>query len=86
MAVSKIVFIKINIWNLREGVNTSICVMDFFPFSLMQLTELSEADREALSYILKASMVMDEIFHAQVAYTENCFFVNTFVELLSTLI
>ncbi|XP_072952824.1 nudix hydrolase 3 isoform X1 [Typha angustifolia] len=31
-----------------------------------ELTELSEADREALIYILKASMVIDDIFYEQV--------------------
>lgn len=34
-----------------------------------ELTGLSEADREALSYIIKASMVMDEIFYTQVWYS-----------------
>ncbi|KAG1326474.1 putative Nudix hydrolase 3 [Cocos nucifera] len=34
-----------------------------------ELTGLSEADREALSYILRASMVMDEIFYTQVWYS-----------------
>jgi len=34
-------------------------------FSL-QLTTLSEGDREALGYILKAAIVIDDIFYEQV--------------------
>ena len=33
---------------------------------IMQFMGLSEGDKEALVYILKASMVMDDIFYEQV--------------------
>jgi hypothetical protein len=41
-------------------------------FSL-QLTTLSEGDREALGYILKAAIVIDDIFYEQVTSSSNIF-------------
>lgn len=38
-------------------------------FSFMQLTGLSEADKEALFLILRAAMVMDDIFYLQVLFS-----------------
>jgi len=41
-------------------------------FSL-QLTTLSEGDREALGYILKAAIVIDDIFYEQVTSSSSVF-------------
>lgn len=39
-----------------------------------QLGELSEAEKEALAYIIKASMVIDDIFYEQVSWLCICIF------------
>ena len=39
----------------------------------LQLTSLSEGDREALGYILKAAIVIDDIFYEQVTSSSNAF-------------
>lgn len=41
-------------------------MLHFFICCFLQLTSLSEGDREALGYILKAAIVIDDIFYEQV--------------------
>uniref|UniRef100_A0ACD5ZAA2 Uncharacterized protein n=1 Tax=Avena sativa TaxID=4498 RepID=A0ACD5ZAA2_AVESA len=43
-----------------------LCILNLLILLFSQLTNLSEGDREALGYILKASTVIDDIFHEQV--------------------
>ena len=41
-------------------------LIDIINFNLMQLTGVTDADREALVLLVKAATIMDEIFNLQV--------------------
>lgn len=43
----------------------------------MQLTGLSDADKEALGLLIKAATIMDEIFHWQVVFMHAYIYMDT---------
>jgi hypothetical protein len=55
-------------WEGNYYITAKAYLTDTWPFVYIfwQLTTLSEGDREALGYILKASIVIDDIFYEQV--------------------
>lgn len=50
-----------------------VCILRH-PFIYIQLTELSEADQKALSLIVKAAKIMDDIFSEQVLWSPKFLF------------
>ena len=58
------------------GLFKNIIILNFCPileisfiFLFWQLTGLTDSDKEALVYVVKAAVVMDEIFNLQVMFT-----------------